>query len=159
MNIPILAGCSLFILASGLSRRRHLFVICPMMHPNVHHPFISSLFGYFLRPFAPPPSTQKGDFSKATPPGKASPSLLNPGLFWPTIHLLPRPAPSARHDRPEGMCPTIGGSAFFGRAKNDGMFRKTNLRLSKTAQSPQVAGVAGRTAFFFVTFFWASKKK
>jgi hypothetical protein len=39
------------------------------------------------------------------------------------------------------------------------MFHKTNPYLSKTAQSPQVVGAAGKTAFFFGTFFWASKRK
>ena len=33
-----------------------------------------------------------------------------------------------------------------------------NPYLSKTAQSPQVVGVAGRTALFFGTFFWAPKE-
>jgi len=42
--------------------------------------------------------------------------------------------------------------------KNAGIYRKTNPYLSKTAQFPQVAGVAGRTALFFGTFFWASKE-
>jgi hypothetical protein len=39
------------------------------------------------------------------------------------------------------------------------MLQKTNPYLSKTAQSPQVVGAAGKTAFFFGTFFWASKRK
>jgi hypothetical protein len=59
----------------------------------------------------------------------------------------------------EGDGPDAGGSAFFDRTKNDGMFQKTHLCLSKTAQSPQVVGAAGKTAFFFGTFFWASKRK
>jgi hypothetical protein len=59
----------------------------------------------------------------------------------------------------EGDGPDAGGSAFFDRTKNDGMFQKTHPYLSKTAQSPQVVGAAGKTAFFFGTFFWASKRK
>jgi hypothetical protein len=39
------------------------------------------------------------------------------------------------------------------------MLQKTHPYLSKTAQSPQVVGAAGKTAFFFGTFFWASKRK
>jgi hypothetical protein len=39
------------------------------------------------------------------------------------------------------------------------MLQKTHAYLSKTAQSPQVVGAAGKTAFFFGTFFWASKRK
>jgi len=58
------------------------------------------------------------------------------------------------------MFPTVGGSAFFGRAKNDGKFRKTHLRLPKTAQSPQVVGVAGPAlAGFFCYFFLGKQKK
>ena len=68
-------------------------------------------------------------------------------------------APAVREARPtEGNGPDAGGSAFFGRTKNDGNKRKTNPYLSKTAQFPQVVGVAGRTALFFGTFFWASKE-
>jgi hypothetical protein len=59
----------------------------------------------------------------------------------------------------EGDGPDAGGSAFFDRTKNDGMFQKMHPCLSKTAQSPQVVGAAGKTAFFFGTFFWASKRK
>jgi hypothetical protein len=43
--------------------------------------------------------------------------------------------------------------------KNGGMLQKTHPYLSKTAQSPQDVGAAGKTAFFFGTFFWASKRK
>jgi hypothetical protein len=43
--------------------------------------------------------------------------------------------------------------------KNDGMLQRMYTYLSKTAQSPQVVGAAGKTAFFFGTFFWASKRK
>jgi hypothetical protein len=39
------------------------------------------------------------------------------------------------------------------------MLQKMHPYLSKTAQSPQVVGAAGKTAFFFGTFFWASKRK
>jgi hypothetical protein len=59
----------------------------------------------------------------------------------------------------EGDGPDAGGSAFFDRTKKDGMLQKTHPYLSKTAQSPQVVGAAGKTAFFFGTFFWASKRK
>jgi hypothetical protein len=59
----------------------------------------------------------------------------------------------------EGDGPDAGGSAFFDRTKNDGMLQKKIPYLSKTAQSPQVVGTAGKTAFFFGTFFWASKRK
>jgi hypothetical protein len=59
----------------------------------------------------------------------------------------------------EGDGPDAGGSAFFDRTKNDGMFQKMHPCLSKTAQSPQVVGTAGKTAFFFGTFFWANKRK
>jgi hypothetical protein len=58
-----------------------------------------------------------------------------------------------------GDGPDAGGSAFFDRTKNDGMLQKMHPYLSKTAQSPQVVGAAGKTAFFFGTFFWASKRK
>jgi hypothetical protein len=49
----------------------------------------------------------------------------------------------------EGDGPDAGGSAFFDRTKKDGMFQKMQPYLSKTAQSPQVVGAAGKTAFFF----------
>jgi hypothetical protein len=74
-----------------------------------------------------------------------------------THHWLWRAVCEARPT--EGDGPDAGGSAFFDRTKNDGMFHKTHPYLSKTAQSPQVVGGAGKTAFFFGTFFWASKRK
>jgi len=44
---------------------------------------------------------------------------------------------AVREARPtEGNGPDAGGSAFFGRMKNDGNNRKTNQNLSKTAQFP-----------------------
>jgi hypothetical protein len=40
------------------------------------------------------------------------------------------------------------------------MHRKTTGTPSKTAQSPQVVGAAGRSALFFCyLFFWANKRK
>jgi len=46
-------------------------------------------------------------------------------------------AQAVREARPtEGNGPDAGGSAFFGRTKNDGNNRKTNPNLSKTAQFP-----------------------
>ena len=44
-------------------------------------------------------------------------------------------AQAVREARPtEGNGPDAGGSAFFGRTKNDGTNRKTHANLSKTAQ-------------------------
>ena len=58
-------------------------------------------------------------------------------------------AQAVREARPtEGNGPDAGGSAFFGRTKNDGNNRKTNPNLSKTAQFPQVVGVAGFYRYF-----------
>jgi len=46
-------------------------------------------------------------------------------------------AQAVREARPtEGNGPDAGGSAFFGRTKNDGNNRKMNSNLSKTAQFP-----------------------
>jgi len=46
-------------------------------------------------------------------------------------------AQAVREARPtEGNGPDAGGSAFFGRMKNDGIYRKANPYLSKTAQFP-----------------------
>jgi hypothetical protein len=87
-------------------------------------------------------------------PGKQNektPSLpTNHHWLWPAV-CEARPT--------EGHGPDAGGSAFFDRMKNDGVLRKMHPYLSKTAQSPQVVGTAGKTAFFFGTFFWASKRK
>ena len=57
-----------------------------------------------------------------------------------------------------GDGPDAGGSAFFDRTKNDGMFQKKHPYLSKTAQSPQVVGAAGKTAFSLVLSFGQAKE-
>jgi hypothetical protein len=85
---------------------------------------------------------KKGTDAKAFPP-------IHPWLWHAVCEARPT----------EGDGPDAGGSAFFDRTKNAGMLRKKHPYLSKKAQSPQVVGAAGKTAFFFGTFFWASKRK
>jgi hypothetical protein len=111
---------------------------------------------------------QNGDFSKAICARPGVDCCSNQEIFGNQkkheSQALPLTHPWLWHAvceaRPtEGDGPDAGGSAFFDRTKNDGMLQKKHPYLSKTAQSPQVVGAAGKTAFFFGTFFWASKRK
>jgi len=72
-------------------------------------------------------------------PLKGDATAKKPGDFkyHPTIQIPQARAQAVREARPiEGNGPDEGGSAFFGRTKNDGNNRKTNPTLSKTAQFP-----------------------
>jgi hypothetical protein len=107
---------------------------------------------------------QNGDFSKAIYTRPGIDSCSNQEIFGKQKKVRIPNFPQTHHwlwhavceARPtEGDGPDAGGSAFFDRTKKDGMLQKKHPYLSKTAQSPQVVGAAGKTAFFF----WASKRK
>jgi len=66
---------------------------------------------------------------------------------------------AVREARPtEGDGPDEGGSAFFDRKSEVWYIEKNTNVLSKSAQSPQVVGAAGRTAFSLVLSFGQQKK-